>query len=67
MEAALGISMVRFRKAAIRATEARVDKMGEVIRCIKTIKMHAWERPFMARIEGHLLQSFAHHSNLRVG
>uniref|UniRef100_A0A7E4VUH3 Multidrug resistance-associated protein 5 n=1 Tax=Panagrellus redivivus TaxID=6233 RepID=A0A7E4VUH3_PANRE len=50
IQAALGITMVRFRKRAIAKTEARMNLMGEVIRSVRIIKMNAWENLFVNRI-----------------
>lgn len=47
----LGMTMVRCRNNAIPKTEKRLSLMGEIIRCIRLIKMNAWEKNFMNRIE----------------
>uniref|UniRef100_A0AC34GNF9 ABC transmembrane type-1 domain-containing protein n=1 Tax=Panagrolaimus sp. ES5 TaxID=591445 RepID=A0AC34GNF9_9BILA len=50
VQAILGVTMVRFRNRAIKQTEKRMNLMGEVIRCIRIIKMNAWEHLFINRI-----------------
>uniref|UniRef100_F1KQ57 Multidrug resistance-associated protein 5 n=1 Tax=Ascaris suum TaxID=6253 RepID=F1KQ57_ASCSU len=47
----LGKTMVRFRASAIAKTEQRISLMGEIIRCIRVIKMNAWEETFIRKIE----------------
>ncbi|VDK64298.1 unnamed protein product [Anisakis simplex] len=49
---ALGKTMVRFRASAIKKTERRINLMGEIIRCIRVIKMNCWEETFTEKIEG---------------
>uniref|UniRef100_A0A0N4ZVZ5 ABC transmembrane type-1 domain-containing protein n=1 Tax=Parastrongyloides trichosuri TaxID=131310 RepID=A0A0N4ZVZ5_PARTI len=51
LQAVLGITMVRFRALAIKTTEKRMSIMGEIIRCIRVIKMNAWEDLFIDKIE----------------
>ncbi|CEF69745.1 Canalicular multispecific organic anion transporter 1 [Strongyloides ratti] len=51
LQAVLGITMVRFRALAIKTTEKRMSVMGEIIRCIRVIKMNAWEDLFIDKIE----------------
>uniref|UniRef100_A0A0N5C8T7 Multidrug resistance-associated protein 5 n=1 Tax=Strongyloides papillosus TaxID=174720 RepID=A0A0N5C8T7_STREA len=51
LQAVLGITMVRFRALAIKTTEKRMSLMGEIIRCIRVIKMNAWEDLFIDKIE----------------
>ncbi|VDM95671.1 unnamed protein product [Thelazia callipaeda] len=48
---ALGKAMVHIRSSAIQKTEKRISFMGEVIRCIRLIKMNTWEESFMNTIE----------------
>ncbi|VDM45337.1 unnamed protein product, partial [Toxocara canis] len=51
LQFALGKTMVRFRASAISKTEKRISLMGEIIRCIRVIKMNAWEETFINKIE----------------
>uniref|UniRef100_A0A1I7VPR0 Multidrug resistance-associated protein lethal(2)03659 n=1 Tax=Loa loa TaxID=7209 RepID=A0A1I7VPR0_LOALO len=48
---ALGKTLVRFRTSAIQKTERRLNLLGEIIRCIRLIKMNAWEESFTTRIK----------------
>ncbi|KAH7719900.1 CBN-MRP-5 protein [Aphelenchoides avenae] len=50
LQAILGITMVKCRNLAIAKTEKRMTLMGEIIRCIRTIKMNAWEDLFAERV-----------------
>uniref|UniRef100_A0AC35TVU9 ABC transmembrane type-1 domain-containing protein n=1 Tax=Rhabditophanes sp. KR3021 TaxID=114890 RepID=A0AC35TVU9_9BILA len=51
LQAFLGITMVRSRASAIKTTEERMSLMGEIIRCIRVIKMNAWEDLFIEKVE----------------
>uniref|UniRef100_A0A8R1TR26 Uncharacterized protein n=1 Tax=Onchocerca volvulus TaxID=6282 RepID=A0A8R1TR26_ONCVO len=42
----LGKTLVGFRTSAIQKTEKRINLMGEIIRCIRLIKMNTWEESF---------------------
>uniref|UniRef100_A0AAF5PL34 ABC transporter n=1 Tax=Wuchereria bancrofti TaxID=6293 RepID=A0AAF5PL34_WUCBA len=48
---ALGKTLVRFRTSAIQKTEKRINLLGEIIRCIRLIKMNAWEESFTNTIK----------------
>ncbi|TKR81617.1 hypothetical protein L596_015460 [Steinernema carpocapsae] len=52
----LGKTMVRCRNAAIEKTEKRVSVMGEILRCIRIIKMNGWEDTFLDRVNGFRVQ-----------
>uniref|UniRef100_A0A8C4Y8S2 ATP-binding cassette sub-family C member 5 n=1 Tax=Gopherus evgoodei TaxID=1825980 RepID=A0A8C4Y8S2_9SAUR len=41
-----------FRRAAISVTDTRVQRMNEILTCIKLIKMYAWEKSFAKAIKG---------------
>ncbi|KAM3727270.1 Multidrug resistance-associated protein [Dirofilaria immitis] len=47
----LGKTLVRFRASAIQKTEKRINLIGEIIRCIRLIKMNAWEESFTNKIK----------------
>uniref|UniRef100_A0A158R5R5 ABC transmembrane type-1 domain-containing protein n=1 Tax=Syphacia muris TaxID=451379 RepID=A0A158R5R5_9BILA len=47
----LGKMMVKFRNSAISKTEKRVSLTGEIIRCIRIIKMNCWEESFQKTVE----------------
>ncbi|ETN84993.1 ABC transporter transmembrane region [Necator americanus] len=47
----LGKTMVRCRNNAIEKTEKRISLMGEIIRCIRIIKINCMEESFSRRIE----------------
>uniref|UniRef100_A0A8R1YJA7 ABC transporter ATP-binding protein n=1 Tax=Pristionchus pacificus TaxID=54126 RepID=A0A8R1YJA7_PRIPA len=47
----LGKTMVRCRNEAIKKTEERMSLMGELLRCIRAIKMNGWERAFLDRVQ----------------
>ncbi|GMT32386.1 hypothetical protein PFISCL1PPCAC_23683, partial [Pristionchus fissidentatus] len=47
----LGKTMVRCRNEAIKKTEKRLSLMGELIRCIRVIKMNGWEKAFLNRVQ----------------
>ncbi|EYC42852.1 hypothetical protein Y032_0515g2785 [Ancylostoma ceylanicum] len=47
----LGKTMVRCRNNAIEKTEKRISLMGEIIRCIRIIKINCMEESFSKRIE----------------
>ncbi|VDK77147.1 unnamed protein product [Litomosoides sigmodontis] len=47
----LGKTLVRLRTTAIRKTEKRINLLGEIIRCIRLIKMNAWEESFTNAIK----------------
>lgn len=44
--------MVTYRKRAIDMTEQRASVMGEILRCIRLIKMTAIENSFLDKIQG---------------
>uniref|UniRef100_A0A8L8KN48 Multidrug resistance-associated protein 1 n=1 Tax=Heligmosomoides polygyrus TaxID=6339 RepID=A0A8L8KN48_HELPZ len=47
----LGKTMVRYRNNAIEKTEKRISLMGEIIRCIRIIKINCLEESFSKKIE----------------
>ncbi|CAG9533665.1 unnamed protein product [Cercopithifilaria johnstoni] len=47
----LGKMLIRFRTSAIKKTERRINLLGEIIRCIRLIKMNAWEESFTNEIK----------------
>ncbi|WKY15179.1 hypothetical protein Q1695_000569 [Nippostrongylus brasiliensis] len=47
----LGKTMVRCRNNAIEKTEKRISLMGEIIRCIRVIKINCLEESFSKKIE----------------
>ncbi|KAK6061463.1 ABC transporter, ATP-binding protein [Cooperia oncophora] len=47
----LGKTMVRCRNNAIEKTEKRISLMGEIIRCIRVIKINCMEESFSKKIE----------------
>ena len=46
------MSMMRIRQRAIKKTEDRVTTMGEILKCIRLIKMNAWEEAFQNKVDG---------------
>ncbi|KAL3072338.1 hypothetical protein niasHT_034538 [Heterodera trifolii] len=50
IQAVLGVTMVKFRNRAIAQTERRMALVGELIRCIKCIKLNGWEELFYNRV-----------------
>lgn len=50
--------MVRYRNNAIEKTEKRISLMGEIIRCIRIIKINCLEESFSKKIERKLSYSF---------
>ncbi|VBB26660.1 unnamed protein product [Acanthocheilonema viteae] len=51
MQIVLGKMLIRFRASAIKKTEKRINLLGEIIRCIRLIKMNAWEESFTNAIK----------------
>ncbi len=47
----LGAIFGSMRAKSIRASDARANLMHEVIMCIRTIKLNAWEFVFQQKIE----------------
>jgi ABC-type bacteriocin/lantibiotic exporter with double-glycine peptidase domain len=59
----LGRTMVTYRKRAIAMTEQRASVMGEILRCIRLIKMTAIENSFLDKIQGRRGERvYAHHA-----
>ncbi|VDD93650.1 unnamed protein product [Enterobius vermicularis] len=47
----LGKTMIKFRSSAIQKTEKRVSVTGEIVRCIRAIKVNCWEDSFQKTVE----------------
>ncbi|XP_043917910.1 multidrug resistance-associated protein 5 [Protopterus annectens] len=43
--------IAHIRKKCVSVTDRRVQKMSELLNCIKVIKMYAWEKPFSDNIK----------------
>lgn len=50
--------VLSFRKKATPITEERVLLMSECLAAIKLVKMFAWEKPFIKKINGNVKGSF---------
>uniref|UniRef100_A0A183C432 ABC transmembrane type-1 domain-containing protein n=1 Tax=Globodera pallida TaxID=36090 RepID=A0A183C432_GLOPA len=50
IQGVLGVTMVKCRNRAIAHTERRMALVGELIRCIKCIKLNGWEQLFEDRV-----------------
>jgi hypothetical protein len=56
LKAFLGITLLKYRKLTIEQTEKRLGLIGEILTCIKCIKLNAWELLFYRRVCGNLLK-----------
>ncbi|CAK5089852.1 unnamed protein product [Meloidogyne enterolobii] len=50
IQAILGIMLLKYRKLTIEQTEKRMGLIGEILTCIKCIKLNAWEMLFYRRV-----------------
>ncbi|KAL7069858.1 hypothetical protein ACQ4LE_010986 [Meloidogyne hapla] len=50
IQAFLGITLLKYRKLTIEQTEKRLGLIGEILTCIKCIKLNAWEMLFYRRV-----------------
>jgi len=46
-----GVAISRMRKRVVKASDARVNLMDEILCAIKLVKMYAWERKFSENVE----------------
>uniref|UniRef100_A0A4W3H1Z1 ATP-binding cassette sub-family C member 5 n=1 Tax=Callorhinchus milii TaxID=7868 RepID=A0A4W3H1Z1_CALMI len=62
-----------FRKKCVSVTDRRVRLMNEILNCIRSIKMYAWEKPFSQKIhsirneERHFLEKAGYVQSITVG
>ena len=47
----MGKMIAKFRYRVIKQTDARIRTLNEILQGIQTIKIHAWEKPFMNMIQ----------------
>ncbi|KAF7633061.1 hypothetical protein Mgra_00007555 [Meloidogyne graminicola] len=50
IQAIFGILLLKYRKLTIEQTEKRIGLIGEILTCIKCIKLNAWEMLFYSRV-----------------
>lgn len=48
----MGKLTAKYRYRVVKQTDARIRILNEIIQGIQTIKMYAWEQPFIKMING---------------
>ncbi|XP_066299993.1 ATP-binding cassette sub-family C member 5-like [Branchiostoma lanceolatum] len=51
VEMLLGVKIMQLRKRCVKIADERVRMTSEMLNSVKLIKMYAWEKPFIRRVE----------------
>ncbi|XP_035658055.1 multidrug resistance-associated protein 5-like [Branchiostoma floridae] len=51
IEFLLGLKIMKLRKTCVKIADERVRMTSEMLNSVKLIKMYAWEKPFIRRVE----------------